>query len=76
MLQAGQGQQGQPRGVLRQQAPQQPRPLTGPGVRHRHADDVLPLRVARVAREDVEVALLDRVPRAQVVLEGAVDEVQ
>ncbi|MFD3478942.1 hypothetical protein [Streptomyces sp. NPDC058695] len=34
---------------------------------HRHAHDVLPLGVGGVAEQDVEVALLDRVARAEVV---------
>ncbi|WP_326774674.1 hypothetical protein [Streptomyces sp. NBC_01445] len=41
---------------------------------HRHAHDVLPLGVAGVAEQDVEVALLDRVARAEVVEERPVRE--
>ncbi len=46
----------------------------GTGEGDRHPDDVLPLVVVGTAGEEPEVAFLDRRPRAQEVLEGAVDE--
>lgn len=49
-------------------------PFAGAGVGDRHPDDVRPLGVEGVARQQPEVPVLHRRPRAQVVLEGAVDE--
>ncbi|MEU8483552.1 hypothetical protein [Streptomyces sp. NPDC048641] len=75
VLKARQREQGQARAVHGEQAPQERRPLPGAGVGHGHPHDVLPLRVAGVAEQDVEVALLDRVARTEVVEERPVREV-
>ncbi len=75
VFQTGQGQQRDPGGAEGEQLPQHPDAFAGPGVRHGHADDVLPAAVVRMADEDVQVAFLHGVPGRQVVLERAVDEV-
>ncbi|CAM5384790.1 hypothetical protein SANTM175S_06396 [Streptomyces antimycoticus] len=83
MLQAGHGQQEETKRRLGavlvachvQQLAQQLRPLARPPMRDRHADDVLPLRVMRVADQQAHIPRLHRRLRAQIVLEGAVDEV-
>ncbi|CAM5394291.1 hypothetical protein SGLAM104S_00715 [Streptomyces glaucescens] len=56
------------------QAAQQIGAFTGPGVRYRHADHVRPLGVRRAAHQQPEVAVLHGGPRPEVVLEGAVHE--
>ncbi len=55
--------------------PQQIRPLAVPGVPHRHAQHVVPLVVPAVLDEQVEVFGLHGGLGAQIILEGAVDEV-
>ncbi|CAM3946071.1 hypothetical protein STAL104432_31060 [Streptomyces albus] len=81
VLQAGRRQQVQPAAALllriapAHEPPQQLCSLVGAGVGDGHPDDVLPLVEVGVLHQDAEVALLHGGLGAQIVLEGAVDEV-
>lgn len=50
-------------------------PFGGAAQGHRHPYDVLPLVLVRIVQQQREITLLDDGLGAQIVLEGAVDEV-